>query len=420
MATQIEAKVSPDSAPLANPAKHQTGMGIREEPINESDPNDPTERPNIGRLNNHRTLVDVSFWVANVISVEDAKSCFTCDFWVGLEWKDERLARVGLEQFARMSTTDVWHPAVGIKNATGAISTIASLFVPASKDSVFTVSMLTRYNCSLYGHFDLRTFPFDVQRLSIEVDDLTGVCHLTCQPKSTGYESFLRTELSEPEWNPEWIFLKVPSIELQTFTYRILGEVAEFEEGFDRVTLGVIAKRRRGFFVFKYCVLLLSIVALNVTNFLVDPADINDKIASVFTLFLTVVAFDWLSAGMVPKLGYTTSLDRCCTCVYLLLIITLVFALNDKYAYYRSPGKWDPAVPNRASIVQAAACSVTTLVAVSAICARAVLISRTRALGLQTTPDVDTILPQDEVARSVAEQILKLGLKPFVYDRIKY
>jgi len=304
-----------------------------------------------------RTSTDVRFWVANVLAVNDTQSSWECDYWVILDWSDERLRGKDLE---RCSCSSMWHPQIEVKNAIGAVTKLAEFFVEASDSTrdEFRVRMLTRYTNRLYQNMNMRSFPLDVQELTIQVEDLTGCCQLTCN--ATDYKTFIRTELSAAhEWNPEWIFSEDPTIRLETFAYRIVAEHDPPE--FDRITLGIIAVRRSQCYQQKFGLVLGIVILFNTLTYYLHASQLKDKYSSVLTLFLIGVAFQQLSASGLPKLGYMTVLDKCCMCVYGFLIFTLACAVCSKIAYDEiGESDWDSTLYEQISVSIGLVCSTAT------------------------------------------------------------
>ena len=147
--------------------------------------------------------------------------------------------------------------------------------------------------------FELRNFPFDAQTLNIDLRQASGATWDNYDLVVCGVQ-FHRDAIEQPEWT-----VLTPKIErcshMQT-----------------KIELRV--KRMAQYYVTNVIGILAMLTLLVLTVFAVPVDDLADRMGIVLTLLLTAVAFKFVVADTVPKVGYSTQLDR-----YMLLNMAFLF-----------------------------------------------------------------------------------------------
>jgi hypothetical protein len=95
--------------------------------------------------------------------------------------------------------------------------------------------------------------------------------------------------------------------------------------------LVISANRQRQFYVWKIIVPLCLIVFMSWTVFWINPAQFGPQIGLSATSMLTLIAFQFASTSMVPKLGYFTILDELTIGSTIIVFLALVQSLSTSY-----------------------------------------------------------------------------------------
>ena len=81
---------------------------------------------------------------------------------------------------------------------------------------------------------------------------------------------------------------------------------------------------------------MILLTAFSFFVFLIPAEDVADRINLILTLMLTQVAFKFVTIGIVPKVGYSTHLDKF---LFLNMIFFLVIAIFFAFQYW-FPHTW--------------------------------------------------------------------------------
>jgi uncharacterized membrane protein YhaH (DUF805 family) len=104
---------------------------------------------------------------------------------------------------------------------------------------------------------------------------------------------------------------------------------------YSRAQFDMKITRRVGYYIWKVMSVLVMLVVLSWAVFLIDPADIGNRMAVSITLFLAAVAFAFVTSGLIPRISYLTLLDLYILGCYVLLFLApaeslLVYRLRDE------------------------------------------------------------------------------------------
>jgi len=239
------------------------------------------------------TKVMVGLRLLDVTSIQDTSQSITSDFVVSQTWTDPRL--VGYEG-CQFSIDDVWTPQIDIINA-GRLFTRLNKYVNVIESG--QVQYFQRYQGSLVFHYDAHNFPFDKHEivfnlLSIEYEEKN--IQLVVDKKITGEKS---NEYNVPDWKIKGVQASVDR---------------EFSDAFDNYhsvfKFVIQAERRSDFYIWKVILPLTLIVIMSWTVFWIDPSQSGSQIGMSATSMLTLIAFQFTMANILPRLSYYTLLDR--------------------------------------------------------------------------------------------------------------
>lgn len=156
---------------------------------------------------------------------------------------------------------------------------------PNSKKGALSVMWTRDYDFVCKEVFELQTFPFDYQDLSLDLS-IDGSMPFDFQVNDM---RFYRQSLQTAEWDvlePNVLWLR-PSA--------------------SQVHLRV---RRQSWYYLQNVVFMMAMFTyLGLITFAADIADLGTRTSNLFTLILTAVAFKFILAGSLPKISYNTLLD---------------------------------------------------------------------------------------------------------------
>jgi hypothetical protein len=156
------------------------------------------------------------------------------------------------------------------------------------------------YRQRVWGSFSqplkLREFPFDTQRLGITLGNISfGSQKIRLKPSP---DSGIAENLSIPDWEiMQWGFA-AEDLVLDNESSLIPGMVFSME-----------VKRYTNFFKFKVVLPLILIVMMSWLVFWIDPSLISSQISVAVTAMLTMIAYHFALAGMLPRLPFLTAMD---------------------------------------------------------------------------------------------------------------
>jgi hypothetical protein len=262
-------------------------------------------RPNAG---GDPDVITVRLGLLDIAGIDDKEQLFTIDAYVEIAWQDRRLAaETGTER--TFSIDDVWTPRLAVVNDRG-----LDLLLPevVTVDGQGNATLRQRLTGPLAVGLDLREFPFDSQRLSIEVVSYQYTTAELVFSDATGMVA-----RNEEFSAGGWIFEPLAS-EFSTFRLAADGP------GRSQVTFSVLAQRNAGYYVLTLALPMILILCLSwMVHWLpgdVVPARMGMSSASVFSLIAFGVSFRLT----LPKIDYVTQADRFVIYSTLLVLLSLV------------------------------------------------------------------------------------------------
>jgi hypothetical protein len=298
--------------------------------MRESDESTVTEPPNP----NGPTIVGVGFFVNDIRGIDPVQDEFQFRGYVRVLWCDPRLAfdseiegqnefvftgNQVVEEFERM-----WFPSGYPVNKVGEIS-FSERVLQIGHDG--TIEQSTNISVPLSTHFDLRRFPLDRQTLELQVesylwnrDQLRFIHDETISGLSDG--------ISIPEWNIEAVNGRASEV-----------AVMRSDTPFSRYILEIEIARKPGFYIWKVFLPLVVIVALSWSIFWMTDERFSGRSRISATGVLTVVAYQFVFAENLPRVGYLTLLDQVMIGSFGLLAITVFESLLVDRANREDPAK---------------------------------------------------------------------------------
>ena len=288
------------------------------------DPELVGERPT---RNGEPTVVKVSMTIIDIDEIDDVNQRFSVDLFINARWQDPRLALPDAEREGKvrfMMVDEVWTPKILILNDRGLTGQLRE---GVEVDDLGNISYQNRLSGELKVNLEFQEFPFDEQRLPI---DIVSYAHTV----------------------DEMQFSVISSLEHQADTFSIEGWklkqlepiVADLVTPVDKVkiprlTFIIEAKRDSDYYVLTMLVPMALIIFMAWTVFWLQPNIVPPRIsiatASIFSLIALGVS---IRLGL-PKVSYLTRADffvlGCTLMVFLALGVAVIgsrWANSDRMA----------------------------------------------------------------------------------------
>lgn len=271
--------------------------------------------------------VTVGVYLIDLFRITDVEQTFSADFHLSLIWQDPRLAAEGAGT-RQLPLEDIWNPRVVILNQRNLSKQFPDVVQVDDKGVVF---YRQRFSGKLSFRGDLSDFPLDSHVLPLWVisagygpEDI----HLTVDTDRTGRSE----QLTVSDWsigpgetalNPLYFAPQKRTIARRGFTYK--------------------AERDPGYYFWKVLVPLALIVCMSWSVFWIDPAQLGPQVGVATASVLTLVAYQFILSGLLPRISYLTRIDYFILGSTLLVFLALVEAITTAYL----AGQKDPSVARR-------------------------------------------------------------------------
>ena len=268
-------------------------------------------RPNAGGEPEQITL---RLGLMDIVEVDVRKQEFTADIFIEAAWQDPRLATYGdaAPALRTVAFDDIWNPRLTVLNSRGLDVLLPQV---ATVDTKGHVTVRQRLAGSLAVDLDLRNFPFDTQRLPIDI-----ASYQYSQDEivfSTESEMVARFDNLSGDG---WIY---KAIRPEPFAYRL----KDGGRGVSGLAFAISAERKPGYFVLTIALPMTVILFLAwMVHWLpvdVIPARMGTASATVFSLIAFGVSFRLT----LPKIAYLTDADRFVMYSTLLVLVSLAITV---------------------------------------------------------------------------------------------
>jgi len=264
------------------------------------------------------TLVDLGLYIVGITDIDPATNTFTLEGFLDLVWCDPRHQfdadelgwdeQVYLEEVAVDELGFIWWPDVTFPNEKGARERENEALI-IYEDG--TVEYEERFAATLEANYDLTRFPFDAQRLLIEIESLAW-----SEEYLTFHIEDSKVGFSEDFELPEW---DITGVSTQVEAVQEIRDDAPFSE----FLMTVDVERRPGFYLWKVFLPLVLIVMLSWSVFWTLDEPLPDSLAISFTGVLTVVAYQFVLGDSLPRIPYLTFMDAVLSFSFILMVATI-------------------------------------------------------------------------------------------------
>jgi gamma-aminobutyric acid receptor subunit beta len=248
--------------------------------------------------------IDIRLYLNDLTEIEDAQQSFVSDVFIRAEWMDSRLVHSGLTP-CTVDDSQIWTPGLMLLNR----RVLERVYDPEL--SVAPDGRVIRV-LRAYGEFtfqaDLSNFPFDHQELyftlisKYEVRDVKVVT----SPQKLG----MAEHLSVANW------------QIQLGGSRSSEHyIAPVDRTISRLDVVFQAQRLTGFYTWQLLVPLFLVVMMTWTVFWIPHEFVPPRVGLVATAMLTLIAYRFAIASILPPIAYLTRLDK-----FMVASSVLVFA----------------------------------------------------------------------------------------------
>ena len=257
--------------------------------------------------------VTVTLHVNKIYNVNSVNETYQVDGYLVFAWQDDRLKfnpqdslthkLVYENQRARdIANSTFWVPAFELINIQGMQQTqnIQLIVYPDGR-----VMFNERFFGVFHTEMDFKRFPFDSKTFEIQIEAFSyNSKHLVFKDlKLLPGEENMDNKLGE-----DWELIQTSS-EVATESYgNLIDRSADADEdNFSRAIFKVQAERMSGYYLWQVLFPLFIIILASFTIYWIK--EFASQIGIAFTLMLTVVAFNFYSASILPKLPYNTFIE---------------------------------------------------------------------------------------------------------------
>ncbi len=179
----------------------------------------------------------------------------------------------------------------------------------------------TAIHSTLHTGYNLRAFPFDHQRLTLQFSDAwfsSDQTRYSDQPSVSGLDMAAQEQLSN--WK---VLARLSYRREKRAVQEAVGDAA-----YDYATFSLPVRRHITFHLTRFFLPLLIILVLAFSVFWIDPADLSSKVSIGVTCLLSAIALQFAEGGTLPEVEYLTLADRVYATSYVALALALLATLH--------------------------------------------------------------------------------------------
>lgn len=289
--------------------------------------------------------VEVQLNINKIYNVDSVNETYQIDGYLQFIWHDERHQSLNStrseiiyedELASDLIKTDVWVPVFEFKNIQGSQDTQSILLKILPEEGI--VIYEERFFGVFHTEMDFTKFPFDEKSFVVEIEPFSytrdglifdGVYIFPSD--STAMDSTL---------GKDWTLLNTRAVQDSSVYRNPSGsKLSGSEAVFSKAVFEVNAKRNYGYYLWQVLFPLLIIILASFSIFWIH--DFGTQIGVGFSLMLTVVAFNFYSATILPKLPYNTFIENVITSGYISISAMIFFAIINHNRLNAVPEKSD-------------------------------------------------------------------------------
>jgi hypothetical protein len=272
------------------------------------------------------TKVQTVIGFLDIDSINTATQIFEANVFIGLTWKDHRLAHSGSGP-VKYPLDKIWSPPLQIANEVGLVRKTFPEVALVQPDG--TVSCKQRYVGTFSQALNLKDFPFDQHKFVLQLiapgytpENIQFVPDKKWIDRGVPYAALISKDLSLPDW-------EITEVKAENTPYFIV-------EGFGLAgyTFEFKGKRHVEYYLLKVIMPLILIVMMSWACFWIDPENSGTQIGVASTSMLTLIAYRFAIDSYVPKVSYTTRLDEFIFMSTVVVFIALVQVVTTSMLFH--------------------------------------------------------------------------------------
>jgi hypothetical protein len=271
------------------------------------------ERPS---RNGEPTVIEIGVFIFDIDDIDDVNQRFNVDLFVVARWQDPRLALPEVERKGKvrfMMIDDVWTPKILLLNNRGLKSQLRE---GVKVDDLGNMKYQNRLSGELKVDLEFERFPFDVQRLPIDI---------------VSYEY----STDEMQFSPNsGIARQADKFSIEGWQLKLLEPIADVfvvpanGAKLPRLTYFIEAKRDSDYYVLTMLVPMSLIIFMAWTVFWLQPNIVPPRIAIATASIFSLIALGVSIRLGLPKVSYLTMADifvlGCTLMVFLALGVAVI------------------------------------------------------------------------------------------------
>lgn len=281
--------------------------------VESADPGLVGERPN---ANGAATIITASVYLIDIDEIDDVGQQFSVDMFMSITWQDPRLALPENDRAGQIRTiplNEIWSPRGMIVNDRGLSRQLPMV---ADVDALGNVQLRQRLSGELAANLDFKEFPFDIQRLPIDIVSYqypTDELRFSPTARILGDADLFSAE--------GWQF-RILEPELGEFTVPGAGVTRP------RLTLLIEAQRNGQYYLLTMFLPMSLIVFMAWTVFWLQPNIVPPRIAISTASIFSLIALGFSMRLDLPRVSYITRADQfvlgCTLLVFLALGVAVI------------------------------------------------------------------------------------------------
>jgi Neurotransmitter-gated ion-channel ligand binding domain len=269
--------------------------------------------------------VGVSIHINKIYNINTVDETYKVDAYFVAQWTDKQSAVEGGEPAVyENALVDVaikqglWVPNLEFINVFDGRNISSKRIIVKPSGNIFYNE---RFSATFSNAMDFVNFPFDTQRFVLRMEPFT---HDNTQLKFVSAKVY--PENLDDVLLGEWQLSEPAKIYFNDIHY---SHISDNEHNtFSRLNVEITASRKATFYLAKLIFPLFLIISSSWLIFWLR--EFQSRVAISITLLLTVVAFNFHTSNLLPRLAYTTLIERLIIVCYISLLVTNILILADR------------------------------------------------------------------------------------------
>lgn len=280
---------------------------------------------------NSPTVVEVGFFIADIVNLDELNETFEAEVIIYASWHDPRMAfdaeEAGVDYklyqgaFQFNEVYPGWWPQLLIVNEVGS-GDINAIKIQSYADG--TQNYLEQRNVTLETPMSLQRFPFDVQELEAQLiafgdynDEVVLQVDKRLEGASEAYAQN-NNKVNIAQWSLLELDMEVADVEIGA---------SGLGRKFSSLKVDILMQRKPTNIIWKVIFPLIILVLLMWSIFWMDIDALSDRLNIAFIGILTIVAYQFLVDGNMPRISYFTFTDSVLLYSFLVMCLTVLESL---------------------------------------------------------------------------------------------